>query len=146
MKKRCQKQLESIKDKLIWSSVIRPKMVTYFPVCIKIFILLKKDLDYRLLLSSIVDIAVILALPIISYLVTSKNHHDLNKNKFQTKYGSFYIGLKTQNKFLVSFQTPIFCLRRVFIGLSTIFIFQTSVGAIYSYTVSSMLMMAYNLH
>ena len=132
-----------MKRELFWTLIIRPKILTYYPICYTVFSKINQVLNLASI-ALIIDIATVVFLPIISFYILTKNYLIIEQKEFKSSYESLYVNLKTNHK-SATFYITIFCIRRILIGFSSVFWQQTCVGTIFPYMISSLGIMCMNL-
>ena len=119
-----------IKNKLMWSSVFRSQIQTYFPTCLLTMtafqaLLLMDNDDIRemsktQLASQSVKMFLLLSLPIFSYFFLRRNINNLAEDQFSVSYGTLYTNIKLGHK-TAYMTTTLFCARRLLVAYGTIF-------------------------
>lgn len=137
--------MQELRRIIFWSSILRPRILTYFCVSIKLFESLGKPLNNEFLTSYILDSITIIMLPIYAFIILHKNFSYLGNVDFESKYGSLYGNLSHMKRSTVSF-LPIQCLVRIFLGFITVFCQQTSIGSIIPYMTTSVFYTALIFH
>ena len=134
------------KEKLMWSSVLRTQIQTYFPTALSTFAMIKslhdnyqtQEISFptRNLKENYVDpfyeknvsnfamvfmkLLILFGLPVFSYCFLKWNRVKIyTVREFDTAYGTLYQNLKNSES--IHLVVTIFCMRRMFIAISTIF-------------------------
>jgi hypothetical protein len=74
-----------LKNKLMFSSIFRSQIQTYFPTCILIFSFLLAEED---LLMTSIKLLIVLGLPVFSWVFLKKYQNRVLDSDFQAKYGT----------------------------------------------------------
>ena len=85
-----------------------------------------------------INIVSLLVFPIFSFVLLKKNFVLLGEGSFRTKFGSLYGNLDISKRSAYKF-TCMFCFNRLIIGISSVFMQQTSIGSVFPYLVSSII-------
>mgnify|MGYP006906863725 CR=1 FL=1 len=121
---------------MIWSSILRPRILIFFPVSVKVFGHFNQPFDANMIMSYIMDIATITVLPVFSLAILTKNFSKLGEKDFKNKYESLYGNLDVKKASAKSFLF-IQCLVRIFLALITNFFQKSSIGSVIPYIVIS---------
>lgn len=83
-----------------------------------------------------------MSLPIFSYIYLSRNFENLNKPKFQQKYGTLYQNLNLAQRQACVY-TSLFCFKRILFAVSTCYLPNTVIANIYTYIYISIATIGY---
>lgn len=143
------KKLEMLKINIMWNGIIRSQIQTYLPNCISCFSFfasmgVNEELDVLGLAANSFKLAIILFLPIFSYVFLYKWKRKLHKDRFMVKWGSLYSNIKFTRRPGLKL-LALFCLRRAAFAFTIVLGTDILILHLIVYLYSSLLMLSFLL-
>jgi hypothetical protein len=123
----------------MWSLVLRSQIQTYYANTLMIFETESINSTFLFKLSSII------ILPIFTFVHLRRNFYFLKEKDFTTKFGTIYLNLWPLKSSVYKY-TPLFCLKRLFIAMTTILIPRPITFIIVVYIYGSLFTLGYYIN
>jgi len=135
-----QKLFTAVQRKLMFSSVIRSVLTGYLSASISVCYSLQQGtsnggLNFCI---SIATVVALVAFPIFSQLLLKKKGEALTDKETREKYGTLYSGVEAYKKPDALAFTTLFCVRRLVIAASIVFLSTFLVGQVFVTVMSSL--------
>lgn len=124
-----------IKKKVMWSSVFRSQIQFYFPSCLITFSSLMEvdPSNYKTFPGFLIKFLCLLFLPVFSFCFLSKesNFTKVHDIEFKSKWGTLYSNTNTKKAWTSQRMLSIFCIRRLLVGVCTVYFAKHPILSIY---------------